>query len=124
MDRCQDASGRLRSEFNQHTGDRGRGDDSCECSAAAPKVYCFADPCRHTQCADGGSCTASYCGGCNAFFRDASGHVLCSPCEDDRDCSYGQACVDGRCRSSDGGQAACEGDADCAADEFCASPTR
>jgi hypothetical protein len=50
-------------------------------------VQCLVDPCQVSSCdVPGATCTADYCGGCNAIWTDASGARVClaesSVCDD------------------------------------------
>lgn len=47
------------------------------CADGGPMVSCFIDPCTTGQVCTTGTCTANYCGGCNAEFYDASGNATC-----------------------------------------------
>lgn len=75
--------------------------DKCSCVGGAPPVQCFVDPCEVTSCPEG-TCEANYCGGCHAEFYDTMGKQVCTDCEGDEDCSWGQECTDHGCLSEGG----------------------
>ena len=90
--------------------------DKCVCANGSPMVNCFVDPCQVASCPSG-TCTANYCGGCNAEFWGDSGQLLCLPCASNADCDYGLTCAEGQCVPG------CQDDGDCAATHWC-SPTQ
>lgn len=54
--------------------------DTCECTDGSQPVNCFVDPCQVSSCdVKGATCTANYCGGCNAEWTDATGAEVCQP---------------------------------------------
>ncbi len=67
----------------------------CRCTGSDP-TSCFADPCQLDSCGDA-SCTANFCGGCNAEFFRPDGQPVCTPCSGPFDCGAGQACSEGLC---------------------------
>ena len=86
--------------------------DTCAC-VNSPLVHCFVDPCSVATCPEG-ECVANYCGGCNAEFYNEYGQAVCTACESDDDCAWGQHCSrDGQCLGD------CDSDDDCAAGNWC-----
>ncbi|CAF2123414.1 unnamed protein product [Rotaria magnacalcarata] len=56
------------------------------CPRGKPMVYCLIDPCTTSTCPGDKSatCTANYCGGCNAIWTSANGKpAKCSTCPSD-----------------------------------------
>jgi hypothetical protein len=52
--------------------------DECACTDGSQPVNCFVDPCQVSSCdVEGATCTANYCGGCNAEWSDESGARVC-----------------------------------------------
>ena len=52
---------------------------TCAC-IGNDEVQCFVDPCQVSSCdVEGATCSANYCGGCNAEWTDASGGRVCLP---------------------------------------------
>lgn len=66
------------------------------CPPGVPLVQCFVDPCSVTNCpgVKDANCTADYCGGCNAIWKNAAGTVLsekqCSAPVADAKCPAGE----------------------------------
>jgi len=54
-----------------------RGESGC---VASDQVQCFVDPCQVSSCdVEGATCSANYCGGCNAEWTDPEGTSVCLP---------------------------------------------
>jgi hypothetical protein len=87
---------------------------TCACVNGKAPVNCFADPCQVTDC-PAGTCTANYCGGCNAEFFDDTGALVCQACTSNTDCAYGQLCSSqlGMCLPT------CSSDAECNKGSWC-----
>ena len=86
--------------------------DDCGCADGSRPVQCFVDPCEVSDCPEG-ACEANYCGGCFAEWYTEGDQMVCNACRSDDDCSWGQHCSDGECRTT------CREDADCPEDEWC-----
>ncbi len=52
------------------------------CPPDKPQFYCLVDPCQVTDCPahPDATCTADYCGGCNARFYDSDGNEVTDTC--------------------------------------------
>ncbi|TPV93169.1 MAG: hypothetical protein B7733_21630 [Myxococcales bacterium FL481] len=87
-------------------------DGRCECADGSQPFQCLVDPCEVAPpCADG-TCTANYCGGCNAEFYDEAGFLVCNEqsCESNEDCRQAAYC---------GRESVCVRDGDCEIDVDC-----
>lgn len=92
---------------------------SCLCGDGSHPVQCFADPCQVSSCPEG-KCVSNFCGGCTAEYWSDQGPLVCTPCETDGDCAFGQSCSDdGECRTACHGEASCSEGAYCAGDSVC-----